>query len=248
MRPYRIEKEFGIKISKDIHHIDLIEVAPLKASLKLYAGRLHCVKMQDLPYDPSDSLSQDMAQAVATYCHNDLENTALLWAELQDQIALRYAMSQQYGINLLSKSDAQIAEAVIGNEIMRLSGVYPKTPKLAEGWTFQYKLPGFISFQTEYMRRALATVVSSVFELKSVVEDGATKTKISMPEPIAKLKIAIGASVYKFGKGGIHSTEKKTCHIADKVTLLIDRDVESYYPRIILNQKLFTTNTLLTYC
>src|ERR1700674_1438248 len=31
-------------------HIDLIQVAPLKASLKIYAGRLHCKKMQDLPF------------------------------------------------------------------------------------------------------------------------------------------------------------------------------------------------------
>ena len=55
-RPSDIEHHFGFRIEKT-NHIDLIEVAPGKASLKIYNGRLHGKRMQDLPYDPGKFLT-----------------------------------------------------------------------------------------------------------------------------------------------------------------------------------------------
>ena len=60
-----------------------------------------------------------------------------------------------------------------------------------------------------------------------------------MPTKIKKAKINIGNSTYNMGIGGLHSTEKSQCFASDETTVLIDRDVASYYPQIILNQKLF---------
>lgn len=53
------------------------------------------------------------------------------------------------------------------------------------------------------------------------------------------LKILINKTTYTIGMGGLHSNEKSTAHISDDQYILIDRDVESYYPRIILICKLF---------
>ena len=39
-------------------HIDLVEVAPLFASLKIYGGRMHASRMQDLPFHPDTVLSE----------------------------------------------------------------------------------------------------------------------------------------------------------------------------------------------
>ena len=44
----------------NINHIDLIEVAPgVATSLKLYGGRMHAPKLQDLPIAPDASISPD---------------------------------------------------------------------------------------------------------------------------------------------------------------------------------------------
>jgi hypothetical protein len=51
------------------------------------------------------------------YCHNDLQVTRILYDELKPQIALREQMSKQYGLDLRSNSDAQIAENVIKHEL-----------------------------------------------------------------------------------------------------------------------------------
>jgi hypothetical protein len=62
---------------------------------------------------------------------------------------------------------------------------------------------------------------------------------IVLPTEIEELKMSVGQCVYKMGIGGLHSTESTIAHLADDETLLLDRDVASYYPAIILNQCLY---------
>jgi hypothetical protein len=63
-----------------------------------------------------------------------------------------------------------------------------------------------------------------------------------MPPEIKGLKIQIGDGLYRMGVGGLHSSEKKTSHIAGEDFLLVDRDVRSYYPEIILKCLLAPTH------
>jgi hypothetical protein len=53
------------------------------------------------------------------------------------------------------------------------------------------------------------------------------------------MELQIAAATYRMGIGGLHSSESCAAHIASAEYELFDRDVESYYPRIILNQKLY---------
>jgi len=148
--PWRL----GVKIPKTWDHIDLIELAIGRSSLKIYGGRLHAPKMQDLPIEPSASIAPDQREALRRYCVNDLETTAILYRHLRPQIALRETMSKEYGVDLRSKSDAQIAEAVIRTEIERLGGDASK-PENVTNLVIGYKDPGFIQFNTQPCKRCL---------------------------------------------------------------------------------------------
>lgn len=75
-----------------------------------------------------------------------------------------------------------------------------------------------------------------VTKSKFVVDENGS---IEMPKEIGNFKLKIGSCVYRMGIGGLHSSEKSVAHIADENTLLMDRDVSSFYPRIILNSQLF---------
>jgi hypothetical protein len=77
----------------------------------------------------------------------------------------------------------------------------------------------------------LAVVQAAQFR---VIDSG----KVIEPDKIKNAKVTIGASVYRMGIGGLHSSESSTSHVADEKTLLIDRDVASYYPSIILGSSL----------
>lgn len=242
LRAYQFEQEFKIKMPA-LNHIDLIEVAPLQASLKTYAGRLHCERMQDLPIDPNEPLTEEDAEVTRYYCANDLDNTKLLFNELKPHIELRESMGKDYGVELRSKSDAQVAEAVINSELAKL-GTFPRKPTIKDYGALRYKLPDFVKFSTPALQELLSKIVAAEFTLSvngkpmwpkglGEIEDKKAKEKVYV------LKIKIGNSVYKLGMGGLHSQEENVSYVAGPDEVLADNDVESFYPRILLNQGLF---------
>lgn len=230
-RPSDILKRNKVKAIRP-NHIDLVEVAPLFASLKIYSGRLHAPRMQDLPFHPETTLSENQIAIVRHYCVNDLTNTALLFESLKEQIELRETMSYEYGVDLRSKSDAQVAEAVIAEEIEKLNGRKPQKPIIEPGTRYKYKTPNFIKFQTPLMNWALNVIRQADF----IVSDYGN---IGMPEELKALRLQIAGGCYRIGIGGLHSSEQRSAYFSDKNTVLIDRDVTSYYPYIILNQNLY---------
>lgn len=217
------------KVKKlSVDHIDLIEVAPLQAGLKTYGGRLHVPRMQDLPFHPNTILSEDQIAIVRWYCVNDTTSTGFLHECLKAQIDLRYELSNENKIDLRSKSDAQIAEAIIGAEYERLTDRRAQRPQIEPGTIYRYEKPANLNFKTPLMQSVLKAIQDADF---IVGLDG----KVELPPIIEALEFKIGNSTYKMGIGGLHSKEKNTSHRTDKYYQLIDKDVASFYPMIILN-------------
>lgn len=230
-KPWHIEKLFNVRFPK-VDHVDLFDVAPGMASLKIYGGRLHSRQMQDLPIAPSAWIAFAEFPLLRDYNGNDLVTTDDLAKKLAEQITLREALSEKYGMDLRSKSDAQMAEAVIKSEIHKLTGIKPERPPFEDSQSFTYKAPEFIQFKTEKMQDLLQEVCASRFHVSS-------SGKPEMPPALNNRVVRIGRSAYRMGMGGLHSSEKCRAHYADEEYALIDRDVRSYYPSIILICQLF---------
>lgn len=245
-RPQDVLKKYKVKSLKDrMDHIDLVEVAPgVGGSLKAYGGRMHCPRMQDLPFHHAAVLTPDQQSIVRWYCVNDLTTTAFLTVNLEEQLELRRVMSKEYGVDVRSKSDAQIAEVVIGEEVERLNGRRPQKPEIAVGTVYHYRVPYFLRYESPLMQWALSVIQATPFP---VADHGS----IEMPKHISELRLTIAGSTYQLGIGGLHSTEKRVAYVADEDTVIVDRDVTSYYPAIILNLGLYPqhlgTNFLRAY-
>lgn len=224
MRNSDFYKEYNCDQLTKINHIDLIEICPGKGGLKLYGARWHCKTIAELPFDSEKILTDEEKQQVKKYCANDLEVTELLFDKLEKQINLRRNMSNQYKIDLRSKSDAQIAETVISNKLGRVSTAIATQP------LFIYKTPEFITFQTSQLENLKKQLSIEQFE---IIHNGIK------PPAILKEQITIGKTKYTVGMGGLHSNEKSVKYKADKEYFLVDADVASYYPSIILNQGLY---------
>lgn len=222
-------KEIDLNVIK-CDHIDIINVAPGQASLKIYGGRLHTRQMQDLPYDPSDTITAPMREQLRTYCRNDLQQTIELYQSLSKQIDLRVAMGEQYGVDLRSKSDAQIAESVLRSELTQ-SGVIVKKNEIKPGTQFKYKVPDFIQFTSPTLRKVLQAVKNTRFTVEP-------SGQVKLPDDINK-PIKFGGATYKFGIGGLHSQEKKQAIVCGDDELLYEADFASFYPFIILGERFY---------
>lgn len=181
---------------------------------------MHSRKLQDLPIRPDASIRWCDRVLMRDYCDNDLRTTRELYDTFQAQLKLRQDMSAEYGVDLRSKSDAQIAEAVM----KQLLPFKVERPYVAAGTQFKYRAPEWLRFQHLQLlqlldRNAFAVSVSGGVE---------------MPDELANTLIRIGSSAYKMGIGGLHSTESQIVHVADDQYDLTDFDVASYYPSLIL--------------
>ncbi len=226
---WRVYKEHGIEIPQQWDHIDIFDVVPGQASLKVYAGRLGYPKLQDLPIEPDASIAPDQREVLKKYCVNDLRVTGALYQTVEKQVALRVDMSREYGVDLRSKSDAQIAEAVLKSEVEEVSGKTLRVPKISEDETFRYLDPKIISFSDPTLRDVLKRLVAHRFEISG-------NGSIKMPDWLKDTKIKIGDGEYQMGVGGLHSCEKGQSVYAGSDHMLADFDVASYYPSIILQQ------------
>lgn len=235
LKSWDIERKYNLPKCGFIDDIDLIEVAPGQVSLKIYGGRLHSRRMQDLPIAPDANIEEADRKVLSDYCENDLDTTADLSAQLLPQVELRERMSEQYGLDLRSKSDAQIAEAVIRSQIEAIKGEKITRPTFPRDYSFKYDPPAYIQFDHPELQRALSVFKSATFTLND-------KGDVAEPVEVGKLVAIVGKTKYQFGIGGIHSCEKSAYHVADEEHSLFDRDVTSYYPRIILNQKLYPSH------
>ncbi|MDP2263261.1 MAG: hypothetical protein Q8K24_08895 [Hydrogenophaga sp.] len=242
LRGWQFEQHYQIKVPKWVDHIDLKESVPgVAISLKLYGGRLHSKRLQDLPIEPNAVILPERRAGLRTYCENDLDTTIDLWLKATDPkgdiIATRELMSAEFGIDLRSKSDAQIAEAAIKASVVKAKGEPVYRQDVTPGTTYRFKPMPWLQFNDPVLRAKFEQVLAAEFYVKA---DG----KVQMPACLegASVQLSTGGSVYRMGVGGLHSSESAAAHVATPDVLLRDTDVVSYYPSLILLCGLFPRN------
>ena len=113
MMSWQTYREYDIDFL-EYDHIDIKEVPPgVMLSLKIYEGRMHSPRLQDMPFHHDHDVTAKERKLVEEYCFNDVEETERLFQIIREQISLREQLSEQYDVDLRSKSDAQCAEAIL---------------------------------------------------------------------------------------------------------------------------------------
>lgn len=233
LKYWEVEDFLGIRIPYEVKNnfIDLIEPQPNAfASLKTLNGRMHGKRLQDLPYPEHIIPTDDQMDVIADYClHSDLDATENLWNTLAEPMELRRALGARHEQNFMSKSDAQIGEAIVKKRVEQIIGKKVEKNPTKPGTTFQYPIPEWVKFETPMLQELLDRVRNSVF---IVGKEGKTIAPDWMNGDGAMLHL--GSEVFSFGIGGIHSTEAGRATHSDDDFILIDSDVASQYPAAIL--------------
>ena len=135
-------------------------------------------------------------------------------------------MGKRYGEELRSKSDAQIAEVVILGELG--GGRKGKMPH-----SITYEAPDFIKFKSPELKRLRKELEAHSFDINR--KNG----KPVNPDWLKNTVIRLGEAQFQVGLGGLHSMEKSITVVSDRSSVMRNADVASFYPRIIINSKLF---------
>jgi len=229
-RDWEVKKEYGFQ-TFNTNHIDLIEVAPLKGSLKLYGARIHTESIQDQPFDIDKDLNEFEISELKQFNCNQLCITEELFNFMKERLDLRESLGNEYHENLMSKSDAQIAEVILVKEVAKLNGKRPSRQDVEPGTVFRYEVPHYINYSTSELKKLLERVRTAKF---TVMPSG----KMDIPEEV-KAHVRVGNGVYRLGIGGLHSSEETVAYKATEKVSLVDRDVASYYPRLITTLQLY---------
>lgn len=223
LRYWMTMKQFNIP-SYEFDHIDLMEVAPgVKVSLKRYMGRMGYKTMMDMPVAHDQDLPSDALLAVAKYCFNDCGGTAALFRQLREQMELRVQLSEEHGIDLRSKSDAQIAEAILRKRL----GITGKQNR---------PVPRFITYTppdfTQTDNDNIADLITRLSNQRFMINQGNGSPEA--PDWMIE-EFMLGSGSYQVGIGGLHSTHDVRLYVkATDDYLISDFDVASYYPNIIM--------------
>lgn len=233
-----------------IDHIDVFNVAPGRSGLKAYGAKMHTRRLQDLPIHPSASIRWCDRVVLREYCHNDLAVTRELFDTFQSQIKMREEMSVEYGVDVRSKSDPQIAEAAMRAALPFKVEIPPVVP----GEAFFYKPPAWMRFQR---LDVLAQIMAHPFY---ITESGGVAAHIDnhlidwgdaahrlnhhgqwvkRPSDWQSRPVVIGSTGYTVGTGGLHSTEANMLCVESATHRIISPDVASYYPSLIVTLGIF---------
>jgi len=208
----------------EFDHIDLMEVSPgVKVSLKTFAGRMGYPTMVDLPFHHDQDLDEEDMQILESYCQNDLGVTKALFNTLRSEVELRKEMSEEHGIDLRSKSDAQVAEAVL-KKAANIRGKGGSIPH-----SVSYKAPSFIETEGDEIKELIWKLEKTQFLINK--GNGAVESPDFLKEPLV-----IGDGRYQCGVGGLHSTHDKRLYVeATEDVLVSDWDISSFYPFTMVN-------------
>lgn len=229
-RDWEVKKEYQFQ-TFNTNHIDLIEVAPLKGSLKLYGARLHTQSIQDQPFDVDQDLNEFEIQQLKDFNCTQLDITEELFNFMKERLDLRESLGNEYHENLMSKSDAQIAEVILVKEVAKLNGKRPSRQDVEPGTVFRYSIPHYINYQTPELKKLLERIRAAKFTVQP-------SGKMDIPEEV-KAHVSVGSGIYRLGIGGLHSSEETVAYKATDNISIVDRDVASYYPRLITTLGLY---------
>ena len=204
-------------------------------SLKELGIKLDHPVLRELPYRFDTNLTPIEQQEVEDYNVNDLSVTLALTNSMADAISARYALTDTY-TDVITRRDSGIAETILS--YLMYDGVRPPRPT-QKAWSVSGASlihPG-VEFQSAELQEAHATMRAWQIDAEAINNPEAKKTELNVTKP-APLEIRYGDNAYSLGLGGIHTRDTPGVFHADDDHTLLDIDVESYYPNLILGMEL----------
>lgn len=231
-------REFEVSFKQ----IDVFKVAHYdnknrRISLKQLQAEMDYENIEETPVDfMKVGLTLTDRINVKKYCKNDVLSTYEFFKILcgdtehplykeNNQIQLRLDIQEEFGIECLNYSDSKIGDEIIKKFYCEESKIeYRELPKkgfFRKTIPIRHCVASYVKFKTPELKRFLAKISGMELGMKTDFKES----------------IVFHEMTYSFMQGGLHSENKPKIFEEEEDYLIIDWDVSSYYPAIIINNK-----------
>lgn len=171
-------------------------------------------------------IPKEYLNEMADYNDNDVYIVAELIRMNQEEVLLRYRISEEYKVDVYSASRSTIADKVIVKLYSKFTGLHPKA---------------FIDTKTIRRKIVVSEILSdkiafSTPELNDILSDIRSLTLRGEKGEFDREFTFMGTS-YTIATGGLHSNEIPAVYVENSDSIIVDRDVASYYPNMIRSLK-----------
>ncbi len=171
-------------------------------------------------------IPKEYLNEMADYNDNDVYIVAELIRMNQEEVLLRYRISEEYKIDVYSASRSTIADKVIVKLYSKFTGLHPKA--FIDTKTIRRKIlvSEILSDKIAFSTPELNDILSGIRSLTLKGEKGEFDREFTF----------MGTS-YTIATGGLHSNEIPAVYVENSDSIIVDRDVASYYPNMIRSLK-----------
>ena len=171
-------------------------------------------------------IPKEYLNEMADYNDNDVYIVAELIRMNQEEVLLRYRISEEYKVDVYSASRSTIADKVIVKLYSKFTGLHPKA--FIDTKTIRRKIlvSEILSDKIAFSTPELNDILSGIRSLTLRGEKGEFDREFTF----------MGTS-YTIATGGLHSNEIPAVYIENSDSIIVDRDVASYYPNMIRSLK-----------
>lgn len=204
-------------------------------SLKRLEFEMDLENIEEMPihHTKTDMTDEDI-QLTKDYCKNDVMATYAFYNvtigntdhplyKENNQLELRQDIQEEFGIPCLNYSDSKIGDEMIKKFYCLEKGIqYSDLPRKGLFRTqvkVKHCIADYIEFQTPELQEFLKRIKKEILTVKDEFKES----------------VQFYDNTYTFAKGGLHTENKPRVFEADDANIIVDWDVSSYYPAIIIN-------------
>ena len=219
----------------DLFRINHYDNKNRMVSLKRLEFEMDLENIEEMPiHHTKTNMTDDEIQQTKDYCRNDIMATYEFYKVTtgdtdhplykgNNQIELRQDIEEEFGIPCLNYSDSKIGDEMIKKYYCQERNIlYSDLPKKGMFRTevkMRHCIADYITFQTPELKEFLKKVSKEVLTMKDEFKES----------------LQFYENTYTFAKGGLHTENKPKTFESDEDYEIIDWDVSSYYPAIIIN-------------
>lgn len=234
---------FGLKYQRKPWRfsIDVFQLLNAKGSLKEWECKRGANVVSECPCDFNEPLDLSRVDEVRIYCRNDVIETFNMLKDKWELVTLRTKLKEMYGLmdSVYTMSEQGVAQHTFLTLHRNRTGENSQAVRQAsqlnpDNIRTVFGLSEIISTRVAYKTPEFNTFLAS---LEAGMVKRETTWKLNCPNIGDEIELA--NRKFAFGVGGIHSIDGPAIYESDDDNLIVDLDVASYYPSIIINENLY---------